>query len=226
YCFAGLHFLSLFACLFALLRVRRLGRWKWLFYLPWLLFIWVMLFGGLASHSTYATFILLGPYQGLLWMLMLLHLGQRISGRDTRWFPLVFLGALCFRSLTTFAPLLGINLTIWGGDRLAVPKLAALGLLLLAILLREMYQQRQQQISVNAALAEHRATEKKRLEQLVSERTEKLNETLASRRLLLARVGHDLRSPLAGVLDSVRLWQQGDNRRNYPELIEKQVRQQ
>src|SRR5699024_7301358 len=98
--------------------------------------------------------------------------------------------------------------------------------LLLAILLREMYQQRQQQISVNAALAEHRATEKKRLEQLVSERTEKLNETLASRRLLLARVGHDLRSPLAGVLDSVRLWQQGDNRRNYPELIEKQVRQQ
>src|SRR5699024_6530172 len=79
YFFAGLHFLSLFAYLFALLRVRRLGRWKWLFYLPWLLFIWVMLFGGLASNSTYATFILLGPYQGLLWMLMLLHLGQRIS---------------------------------------------------------------------------------------------------------------------------------------------------
>lgn len=39
-------------------------------------------------------------------------------------------------------------------------------------------------------------------------------------------MGHDLRSPLAGVLDSVRLWQQGDSRRNYPELIEKQVRQQ
>lgn len=226
YFFAGIHFLALFAYLFALVRVHRLGRWKWLFYLPWLLFIWVAFAGGLISNSAYATFIMLGPYQGLLWMLMLLHLGQRITGRDRRWFPLLFLGALCFRSITTFAPLLGINLTIWGGDRLAVPKLVALGVMLLAILLREMHQQRQQQMHSNAALAKQRATEKKRLEQLVAERTEALNEALATRRLLLARVGHDLRSPLTGVLDSVRLWQQGDKRRNYPELIEKQVRQQ
>jgi CheY-like chemotaxis protein len=49
---------------------------------------------------------------------------------------------------------------------------------------------------------------------------------LQARRLLLARISHDLRSPLAGILDSARQWQAGETRRDYPHLIERHARQQ
>ena len=65
-----------------------------------------------------------------------------------------------------------------------------------------------------------------RLEQAVAIRTTQLQNAMRARSMLLARISHDLRSPLAGIIDFVRQWSGGDARRDYPTLIESSVRQQ
>ena len=65
-----------------------------------------------------------------------------------------------------------------------------------------------------------------RLEQAVAVRTGQLQNVMRARSMLLARISHDLRSPLAGIIDFVRQWSGGDARRDYPGLIESSVRQQ
>ena len=64
------------------------------------------------------------------------------------------------------------------------------------------------------------------LEDMVSERTAELQQSLRSRSMLLAHIGHDLRSPLVGILDSLRQWRAGSMERHPPERIERHVRQQ
>jgi signal transduction histidine kinase/ligand-binding sensor domain-containing protein/ActR/RegA family two-component response regulator len=65
-----------------------------------------------------------------------------------------------------------------------------------------------------------------RLEGIVQERTSELRQSLQSRRMLLAHVGHDLRAPLGAIMNAVRRWRVGDARRDYPRIIERHVRQQ
>jgi len=65
-----------------------------------------------------------------------------------------------------------------------------------------------------------------RLEQAVTVRTGQLQNVMRARSMLLARISHDLRSPLAGILESVRQWREGSRRRDYPALIEGSARQQ
>nr|WP_238482172.1 ATP-binding protein [Dyella acidiphila] len=65
-----------------------------------------------------------------------------------------------------------------------------------------------------------------RLEQAVAIRTGQLQNAMRARSMLLARISHDLRSPLSGIIDSVRHWRGGDAQRDYPGLIESSVRQQ
>ncbi|MGC1550128.1 MAG: two-component regulator propeller domain-containing protein, partial [Rhodanobacter sp.] len=65
-----------------------------------------------------------------------------------------------------------------------------------------------------------------RLEQAVAVRTGQLQNAMRARSMLLARISHDLRSPLAGIIDCVRQWRGGDAHRDYPGLIESSARQQ
>lgn len=65
-----------------------------------------------------------------------------------------------------------------------------------------------------------------RLEHAVTIRTSQLQDAMRARSMLLARISHDLRSPLAGIIDCVRQWRSHDMRRNYPDLIESSARQQ
>nr|WP_240147909.1 ATP-binding protein [Luteibacter yeojuensis] len=65
-----------------------------------------------------------------------------------------------------------------------------------------------------------------RLEGLVQKRTAELRQSLQSRRMLLAHVGHDLRAPLGAIMSAVRQWRVGSTRRDYPQIIERHVRQQ
>lgn len=66
----------------------------------------------------------------------------------------------------------------------------------------------------------------KRLERLVADRTSELQQSLRSRSMLLAHISHDLRSPLAAILDRVRQWRMGEGERDHPREIERHVRQQ
>ena len=65
-----------------------------------------------------------------------------------------------------------------------------------------------------------------RLEGIVQTRTAELRQSLQSRRMLLAHVGHDLRAPLGAIMNAVRQWRAGSTLRDYPQIIERQVRQQ
>lgn len=66
----------------------------------------------------------------------------------------------------------------------------------------------------------------KHLERLVADRTSELQQSLRSRSMLLAHISHDLRSPLAAILDGVRQWRAGHGERDHPHDIERHVRQQ
>src|SRR5699024_2315201 len=183
---------------YIIIRVPRTGRRKWLFYPPLAVFALIALFGGLPGNSGWASMTVVGLYQGLLWLLALWYGYRWLSGRDRRWFPLFFLGAFCLRSVTTFAPLLGLDISLWSGNLANAPMVAILGVFLLGTLLSQMYQERRRQLRANRALIEQRATEAERRERTVARRTRQLERSLLARRQLLARISHDLRSPLSG----------------------------
>lgn len=62
---------------------------------------------------------------------------------------------------------------------------------------------------------------------MVNDRTmQRYRGALRARRDLLGHISHDLRSPLAAIVDSARLWRGGDTRRDYPRLIERHADRQ
>lgn len=66
----------------------------------------------------------------------------------------------------------------------------------------------------------------RQLEQTVDRRTAQLKLALHVRNDLLARISHDLRSPLANVIECVNRWRAGDAKRDYPRIIEQSIWQQ
>ena len=63
----------------------------------------------------------------------------------------------------------------------------------------------------------------RRLEHTVERRTARLRLALHARNDLLARISHDLRSPLANIIECVNRWRAGDTRRDYPRIIEQSI---
>ena len=226
YFFIGAHFVALFGYFYSMVRIPRMGRWKWLFYPQLGAFALIALFGGLPGHTGWASIAVVGLYQALLWLLAFWYVWRWVSGRDRRWFPLFFLGAFCVRSVTTFAPLLGVDVSLWSGNLANAPMVVILGVFLLGTLLSQMYRERRRQLRASRALVQQRAARNERLEQTVARRTQELARALDARRRLLGRISHDLRSPLAAMLDSARLWRAGDTRRDYPRLIERHADRQ
>lgn len=66
----------------------------------------------------------------------------------------------------------------------------------------------------------------RQLEQTVDRRTAQLKLALHARNDLLARISHDLRSPLANIIECVNQWRAGDAKRDYPRIIEQSIWQQ
>jgi len=66
----------------------------------------------------------------------------------------------------------------------------------------------------------------RQLEQTVDRRTAQIRAALQARNDLLARISHDLRSPLSNIIECVNLWNAGDAKRDYPRIIEQSVWQQ
>jgi signal transduction histidine kinase len=66
----------------------------------------------------------------------------------------------------------------------------------------------------------------RQLERTVDRRTAQLKLALHARNDLLARISHDLRSPLANIIECVNQWRAGDAKRDYPRIIEQSIWQQ
>lgn len=84
---------------------------------------------------------------------------------------------------------------------------------------------RQRERAARQALAQAQLAEHERLERTVALRTKELHTALLDRSSLLARISHDLRSPLVGILDHARALQDSPESA-HAQRIERQARQQ
>lgn len=97
--------------------------------------------------------------------------------------------------------------------------------LLVCTLIMEVARSRDREKHALCSLEQQRQAEHERLERTVALRTTQLRESLAARSALMARISHDLRSPLVRIIDYARLLHAGPNR-DYPATIERNARQQ
>lgn len=97
--------------------------------------------------------------------------------------------------------------------------------LLVCTLITEVTLSRRREKHALDDLETQRQAEHERLESTVERRTRQLRESLRARSSLMARISHDLRSPLIGIVDYARLLQCGEVR-DYPRKIERHARQQ
>lgn len=97
--------------------------------------------------------------------------------------------------------------------------------LLVCTLIMEVARSRNREKHALSSLEQQRQAEHERLESTVALRTSQLRESLAARSALMARISHDLRSPLVRIIDYARLLHAGPNR-DYQATIERNARQQ
>ncbi|WP_460097148.1 hybrid sensor histidine kinase/response regulator [Pseudomonas sp. S3_C01] len=97
--------------------------------------------------------------------------------------------------------------------------------LLVCTLIMEVARSRNREKNALSTLDLQRQAEQERLESTVALRTSQLRESLAARSALMARISHDLRSPLVRIIDYARLLHAGPNR-DYQATIERNARQQ
>ncbi|MBA1378217.1 hybrid sensor histidine kinase/response regulator [Pseudomonas brassicacearum] len=97
--------------------------------------------------------------------------------------------------------------------------------LLVCTLIMEVARSRNREKHALSTLEQQRQAEQERLESTVALRTSQLRESLEARSALMARISHDLRSPLVRIIDYARLLHAGPNC-DYQATIERNARQQ
>lgn len=97
--------------------------------------------------------------------------------------------------------------------------------LLICTLIMEVSRSRRREKRALASLEQQRKAEQERLESTVALRTAQLHESLEARSALMARISHDLRSPLVSIINYARLLGAQPNP-GYPEKIERNARHQ
>lgn len=142
------------------------------------------------------------------------------------WFPPVLITLLWVQMILRYTDLLGKGGVFAPDSEMFATTVLPGGILLLLVTLLQIRKAQRRAISAKIALDEQRQTERRRLEQQVLLRTEELQRALEARSSLLARISHDLRSPLIGIVDATRQWRVGATRHDYPHIIEQSARQQ
>ncbi|MHB0762911.1 hybrid sensor histidine kinase/response regulator [Stutzerimonas sp. NM35] len=113
----------------------------------------------------------------------------------------------------------------YGEDQLDLASGLMGAVLLFFTLISEFTRTRRDARLVSAELEALRAAEQQHLESTVARRTEQLRESLKARSALLARISHDLRSPLSGIINYTRLIND-EGIQDYPQRIERNARLQ
>lgn len=142
------------------------------------------------------------------------------------WFPPLLLLLLWLQHLLLFTHLLGGSTSYSPSSEMFTTTVLPSGILLLLITTLEVKKGYRREQRAKAALHQLRESERTRLEHEVATRTGELQRALHARSTLLARISHDLRSPLAGIVDATRQWRAGAGKRDYPGIIERSATQQ
>lgn len=227
YFFVGLMFAAANRYICGIVGVARLSRvWPSLFGIARGLFLLVALTGGWLLPPHFAAGLLIGVdlLCRALFCAALLIGWKRAT--VTGWYPPVLVGLVCLQGVLMLLSREGTVTEDMSGAHWLSTTVLVGGLLLLGTLIGQMRKGRRKELQAHQALDEQLASENARLEKTVSERTAQLSSALAARRQLLARISHDLRAPLAGMVDGIRLWKSGEAHRDYPELLDRYARQQ
>jgi signal transduction histidine kinase/CheY-like chemotaxis protein len=146
-------------------------------------------------------------------------------GRRLSWLAWALSGVLLIQGVALL--LLDGQTSVWqyGEDQLDLVSGLIGAVLLFFTLIAEFTRSRQQAQLARAQLKVQQEAEQQRLESMVELRTAQLHESLKVRSDLLARISHDLRSPLAGIIDYSRLLR-NDGVQDYPQRIERSARLQ
>lgn len=209
------------------LRVQRLGSfWSWLFAIAQCGFVALALVGGLVRDSTAVTSAMLGLDQICRLLLVVAAVLGLFRRTVHSWYPPVLIGLFLAQDILLYGHVLGGMKPVSAANQMYGATVLGGGALLLGVLINQVRKGHRRELRARDELDRQSASERERLERTVTLRTAELDRALQARRLLLARISHDLRAPLAGILDSVRQWQAGATRRDYPHLIERHARQQ
>lgn len=227
YFLSGLFFAALYRYLYEVMRVRQLGGW-WphLFASAGGVFLLVALFGGLLDEPSRTSVIMFGADQLCRWSLAIAGIMGWRQRTQRQLYPLLLVGLLCFQSIQIYGRMLGLDIPSPAGEHMFLSTILVAGLFLLGTLINQVRQGRQAELNARETLDHQRNSAIERLERTVARRTSELEHALTIRRQLLGRISHDLRAPLAGMLDSLRQWRTGDHSRDYPRLIERHIHQQ
>ncbi|TPG48566.1 hybrid sensor histidine kinase/response regulator [Rhodanobacter glycinis] len=159
-------------------------------------------------------------------LLLLVVLAIQLRQRAVGWFPPTLLALGLLEPAMRAAYRVGLHTFYTADNHLFSVTVLPGGVILIATLISQMAKARRNELNAKEALERQRETERTRLEELVGLRTTQLQQALRARSGLLARIGHDLRAPLAAMLDSARQWQAGAVEKNFPRVIERNARHQ
>ncbi len=219
-------FLFFFAYLCVLYRVHRLPRvWHWLYGAAPLLYGAFSLWGvwGDPAQSRQWIFLLLGACVYVL-VPLTLWAGWR-RGLRHGWMAWTVAGLFLLQFLLRHVLHLDEAPFQSRHERYSLLSTLPGVLLLVGTLVMEFSRSRARERRALDDLGRQRQAEQERLENTVALRTEQLRESLRARSALMARISHDLRSPLVSIIDYARLLR-GAPDPDYPRRIERNARQQ
>ncbi|WP_252272767.1 7TM-DISM domain-containing protein [Pseudomonas subflava] len=145
-------------------------------------------------------------------------------GLSYNWLVYLVCGLLMLQGLIRLLAVAGVP---WQsvGDKLSLSSTLP-GLFLLACtLVLEVGRSRERERRALVDLDNQQKAEHERLESTVATRTRQLRDSLKARSLLMARISHDLRSPLVSIVNYARLMP-GEAAQDVPRKIERNARQQ
>lgn len=222
-----LSFLFFLAYARELLQVRRLpARWGRLYDLILLLFICACLWGLLVDSAQgrplaewctrVAAYLLLPATLFTAWR----------RGLPLSWMAWAVPGFMLLQFLVRYV--LQLDQLPWQarGSVLSLSSTLPGVAILVCTLITEVSRSRRREKRALTALERQQKAEQERLESTVALRTSQLRESLRARSTLMARISHDLRSPLVSIIDYARLVQAGVARDDFPHKIERNARQQ
>lgn len=200
--------------------------WFWrMLLLTYALLVIVLLLGGtlfdlVDSRSLFSTL-----RWGFYLLVPLLCLGSWMSGRRLNRLSWLLAGAMVIQALIPLffegKPLLWS----YGKERVDLASGLLGTVLLFSTLISEFTRSRRDAQRANNELETLRVAEQQRLESTVALRTEQLRNSLKARSALLARISHDLRSPLSSIIDCAQLLKT-KGLEDYPQRIERSARLQ